>query len=126
MRLFFLLWLALAGSAGSIAQAPQPSPGATLNYIHGAWETLTRSVADCHSLVDVKVTAEPVLYLPADFAAPPELAGVEQKCHAKITALPRRIEKIGDLRPGELPAEGLLFLPNPYIVPGGRFNLNYA
>ncbi len=130
MRLFFLLWLAMAASAGSIAQAPEakagPAPEATLSYIHGAWETLTRSVADCPSLVDVKVTAVPVLYLPADFATPPELAGAAQKCHVKIAVLPQRIEKIGDLRPSELPAEGLLFLPNPYIVPGGRFNEMYG
>ncbi len=40
--------------------------------------------------------------------------------------LPRRIEKLGDVRPEELPAAGLLYLPSPYVVPGGRFNEMYG
>jgi alpha,alpha-trehalase len=43
-----------------------------------------------------------------------------------VAALPRRIEKIGDVRPAELPNPGLLYLPNPYVVPGGRFNEMYG
>jgi hypothetical protein len=30
-----------------------PDREASLNYIHSAWNTLTRSMTDCHSLVDV-------------------------------------------------------------------------
>ena len=44
----------------------------------------------------------------------------------QIVSLPRRIEKLGDVRPEELPAAGLLYLPNPYVVPGGRFNEMYG
>ena len=40
------------------------------------------------------------------------------------TAAPHR--EIGDVRPEELPAAGLLYLPNPYVVPGGRFNEMYG
>lgn len=83
-------------------------------------------MSDCHSMVDVKVTAEPVLYLPAEIAVPKEVAAIEQRCHVKVVALPRRIEKLGDVRPAELPAAGLLYLPNPYVVPGGRFNEMYG
>ncbi len=134
MKLFPLLFLAVAAVASQNAQAQdaaagaatQPNPDATLSYIHGAWDTLTRSMTDCHSLVDIKVTANPVLYLPAEVAAPPEVKAVEEKCHVKVASLPRRIEKIGDLRPEELPAAGLLYLPNPYVVPGGRFNEMYG
>ena len=67
-----------------------------------------------------------VLYLPAGFAAPPDVVALEQKCHIKVIALPRRIEKLGDVRPDEISAPGLLYLPNPYIVPGGRFNEMYG
>jgi len=134
MRLFRLLFLAAAAIANSSAQAqdvgaapsPESDPAATLRYIHGAWDTLTRSMTDCHSLVDIKVTANPVLYLPAETPAPPEVAAVAQKCQIKIAALPRRIEKLADVRPEELPAAGLLYLPNPYVVPGGRFNEMYG
>jgi len=107
------------------AGAP-PNPAATLQYIHSAWDTLTRSATDCHSLVDVKVSASPVLYLPAEMPAPPEVAALEQKCGVKVASLPRHIQKIGDMRPEELPAAGLLYLPNPYVVPGGRFNEMYG
>jgi alpha,alpha-trehalase len=124
MRLLFFLLLAIVASANSVAQPAGPE--ATRSYIHGAWETLTRSMTDCHSLVDIKVTAEPLLYVPAEIAAPAELAAVEQSCHVKVVALPKRIEKLGDLRPEELTAEGLLYLPNPYVVPGGRFNEMYG
>jgi alpha,alpha-trehalase len=136
MKLFCLLFLAAAAIANSSAQAPdvgsnpntppEPNPEATLSYIHGAWDTLTRSMTDCHTLTDTKITATPLLYLPAELPAPPEVAALEQKCHVKIVALPRRIEKLGDVRPEELPAAGLLYLPNPYVVPGGRFNEMYG
>ncbi len=138
MKLFCLFFLAVAAIQNPNAQAqdvganpipapnPEPSPAATLSYIHGAWDTLTRSMTDCHSLVDIKITANPVLYLPAETPAPKEVSALEQKCHVKVATLLRRIEKLGDVRPEELPAAGLLYLPNPYVVPGGRFNEMYG
>jgi len=50
----------------------------------------------------------------------------ESECHVKVMELPHSIEKIGDLRPEELREAGLLYLPNPYVVPGGRFNEMYG
>ncbi len=55
--------------AQQAASASSPSPsvdsGATLSYIHAAWDSLTRSVTDCNSLADTKVdnaaAARPVL-----------------------------------------------------------------
>lgn len=139
MKLFCLFLLAAAAIHVSIAQAPDaaststspapnpaPDPDATLNYIHGAWNTLTRSMTECHSLVDIKVSATPVLYMPAEMPPPPEVKALEQKCHIKVALLPRHIEKIGDVSPADLPAQGLLFLPQPYVVPGGRFNEMYG
>ena len=127
--LFFLAVSAIANAQGTEAVVPPtnpPNPAATLAYIHSAWETLTRSTTDCHSLIDIKVTANPILYLPAEIPAPPQVSEVEQKCHVKVVSLPRRIEKLGDVRPEELPAPGLLYLPHPYVVPGGRFNEMYG
>ncbi|HEV2487707.1 MAG TPA: trehalase family glycosidase [Terracidiphilus sp.] len=107
-----------------------PNPNATLQYIHAAWDTLTRSVTDCSSLADIKVDSttatNPVLYLPVDLPAPPKVTALEQTCHVRVISLPRRIEKLGDVRPEELHTPGLLYLPNPYIVPGGRFNEMYG
>ncbi|HEY1649896.1 MAG TPA: trehalase family glycosidase [Terracidiphilus sp.] len=122
----FLLFVIFTAAHAQAPASGVPDSALTLRYIHAAWETLTRSMTDCHSLVDIKVDANPVLYLPADLPAPPDLLAVEQKCHVKVLALPRRIEKLGDVMPQELPAPGLLYLPNPYVVPGGRFNEMYG
>ena len=132
IRLLVLVFAAIqisnarAQDAQSTKASSAPNPAATRDYIHSTWDTLTRSMTDCHSLVDIKVSANPVLYMPAEMPAPPEVTALEQKCHVKVMSLPRRIEKIGDLSPQELPAQGLLFLPNPYVVPGGRFNEMYG
>ena len=67
-----------------------------------------------------------MLYLPAEVPATQELGAVEAKCHIRLKTLPRRIGKLGDVRPEELAAEGLLYLPNAYVVPGGRFNEMYG
>jgi alpha,alpha-trehalase len=135
-RLFFLaLFAVLAATVHTATLCAQqtsvaPNPDATLQYIHAAWDTLTRSVTDCNSIADIKVestaAANPVLYLPADLPAPPKVTALEQACHVRVISLPRRIEKLGDVRPEELHTPGLLYLPNPYIVPGGRFNEMYG
>jgi alpha,alpha-trehalase len=137
MKLFrlFLFAATIAVSACTAtlpAQQPAiaPDPNLTLAYIHSAWDTLTRSVTDCNSLADTKIesaaAAAPVLYLPADLPAPPAVTALAQTCHVRVLSLPRRIEKLGDVRPEELHTPGLLYLPNPYIVPGGRFNEMYG
>src|ERR1035437_7079928 len=134
-RLFFLALFAVLAATDQTAdlraqQADAPNPDATLQYIHAAWDTLTRSVTDCNSIADIKVdsaaAANPVLYLPADLSAPSKVTALEQTCHVRVIPLPRRIEKLGDVRPEELHTPGLLYLPNPYIVPGGRFNEMYG
>jgi len=134
MKLFRLLFFALTAAFVATVQAQQsaaaPDADATLSYIHAAWDTLTRSVTDCNSLADTKIdskaAANPVLYLPADIPVPPAVTALGQNCHVRVIRLPRRIEKLGDVRPEELHTPGLLYLPNPYIVPGGRFNEMYG
>jgi len=114
------------GAGTNTGSGPAPDPEKTLAYIHAAWDTLTRSMTDCHTLVDTKITTKPVLYLPAELPAPPEVKALEQQCNISVQALPRHIEKLADVRPEELSAPGLLYLPNPYVVPGGRFNEMYG
>jgi alpha,alpha-trehalase len=117
--------------APSPAQSGQPSlsPHAAPNlpidsYISDAWSTLRRSMLDCTTLVDPKVTTRPVLYLPNDFAEPPEVAAIKQKCGVSVQRLPVKIEHLG--QNVDLPSQGLLYLPHPYVVPGGRFNEMYG
>ncbi len=130
-----LILLLLAAALSASAQAPTTAPPtehpastpeATLRYIHASWDVLTRSMSDCSSIVDPKVRTLPVLYLPYGFPEPAAVAAAEHKCHLRVLHLPRAIEKIGDLQPQDLEAEGLLYLPHPYIVPGGRFNEMYG
>jgi alpha,alpha-trehalase len=123
-----------AAANPQVAASPQtaavPDSAATLRYIHDSWDSLTRSMASCESLADVKVRdaagAKSVLYLPAEVPAPLKVQAMEQSCGVRIISLPRRIEKLGDVRPEELHTPGLLYLPNPYVVPGGRFNEMYG
>ncbi len=111
------------------AQTPTPTADqatALQTYIRASWDRLSRSTEDCASVVDIKVTTAPLLYLPADLPAPPAVRALEAKCHVQLRHLPRPITHIGEVLPAELPAEGLLYLPKRYVVPGGRFNEMYG
>jgi alpha,alpha-trehalase len=112
-------------TAGHAVEAPVPIDG----YIQNAWSTLTRSMLDCATLKDPKVTTEPVLYLPQDFAEPAEVAALGKKCGVRVERLPVRIERLGqsvELGGPGLSGQGLLYLPHAYVVPGGRFNEMYG
>ncbi|GLQ47209.1 hypothetical protein GCM10007862_22600 [Dyella lipolytica] len=121
---FSLLLLSATLSTGTMAT--QPDPAKTRAYIDQAWSTLTRSTDDCASLVDIKVANRPVLYVPAQFSMPVDLAQVQKRCNVDVQPLPRAIENLGDVDATKLPAQGLLYLPHPYVVPGGFFNEMYG
>ncbi|HEX3438218.1 MAG TPA: trehalase family glycosidase [Pseudacidobacterium sp.] len=108
--------------------APQSAPTAPNidAYIHQAWDTLTRSMVDCHSLIDPKLTTAPVLYLPKEIDEPKEVAELRAHCNVKVERLPKRITRIGEIDPRSIKVPGLLYLPNKYVVPGGRFNEMYG
>ena len=108
------------------AGAGTPSPAATQAYIDHAWATLTRSMADCSSFGGGRPGTRPVLYLPHELPMPPELPRIAAACHVQVQRLPRAIQRIGDVDPARLPQQGLLYLPHPYVVPGGFFNEMYG
>ncbi|HEV2615860.1 MAG TPA: trehalase family glycosidase [Candidatus Acidoferrales bacterium] len=95
-------------------------------YIHTAWDHLTRSVDVCKTLEDVKTKGEPFLYLPAEFAEPPDVKEMAARCHVRVRHLPAKITEPGQLDSEKIGPEGLLYLPNPYVVPGGQFNEMYG
>src|SRR5689334_24163706 len=126
LTLVGVLWVpAVQGAAAATAKAI-PDPAKTRAYIAHAWSTLTRSMTDCASLVDPKVSTRPVLYLPAEFPVPAELAPVRERCHIDVRRLPRVIGQLGDVDAARLPVQGLLYLPHSYVVPGGFFNEMYG
>ena len=119
----------LAVSLAACAQQPaaqQQAPAPIDSYIHQSWDTLQRSMTDCNSLVDPKLTTRPVLYVPADEKIPSAVKALEDKCHVDVRSLPRVIHHEGELPPDDIASPGLLYLPNKYVVPGGRFNEMYG
>ena len=124
-------------AAPLLAQTPAESQQATTaaqaanppirDYIRTSWDTLSRSMTECKSVRDPKVTTAPIVYLPKDMPVPASLAKLHTECGVEIEHLPRVITQLGDLRPEkDLKRPGLLYLPNPYVVPGGRFNEMYG
>jgi len=123
----FVVVVALAAGAQQMHEpAPSRAPAAVPidMYIHQAWQSLRRSMNECGSLVDPKVKTRPVLYLPVDLRQPAEVAALTRTCGVEVKRLPVKIDEIGQELPPLQP--GLLYLPNPYIVPGGRFNEMYG
>jgi alpha,alpha-trehalase len=125
--LAFLLACAIAAHAPALGQAGggrglRP----ILDYISSAWDALTRSTTDCQSIVDPKVNAAAILYLPAGMAEPPAVQALSQKCKVQVEQLPFVIHRLGEIDTGNINPAGLLYLPNKYVVPGGRFNEMYG
>ena len=128
MRLSRLLPLALLIPLAATSQThdPEADQVAIRQYITNGWSTLSRSMSECKSVADLKVQTTPVLYLPADLPTPDAVAAMHDTCHVDLRHLPRVIHHINEIRTSELPVEGLLYLPNKYVVPGGRFNEMYG
>jgi alpha,alpha-trehalase len=97
-----------------------------LEYINDGWDTLTRSMDDCATIVDPKLTAKSILYVPADYAIPPSVKNLEAKCAVEVKPLPKVIHRLGDIDANAINPPGLLYLDHPYVVPGGRFNEMYG
>jgi alpha,alpha-trehalase len=119
--------LLLLASLPALSQVPTAADQTHIrDYIHNGWDTLSRSMSECKSIVDPKVHQIQVLYLPADLPTPPAVETMRTSCNVDVRHLPRVIHHINEVPPSELPVEGLLYLPNRYVVPGGRFNEMYG
>ena len=51
---------------------------------------------------------------------------MEERREFLVDNLPERISKGGDVDISKIRTEGLLYLENPYVVPGGQFNEMYG
>jgi alpha,alpha-trehalase len=125
----FFISLSLAGTWPYAAEqknsAPESGLAPILNYISSGWDTLTRSMTECQTVVDPKLTEASVLYLPADFAAPTAVQELQKRCKVHVEALPAVVTAPGQIDPSRI-APGLLYLEHKYVVPGGRFNEMYG
>ena len=97
-----------------------------LGYIGKSWDTLTRSIADCTTVVDPKLAENSVLYLPADVPISSQVEDMQRRCHVQVRALPEKITRPGQADTSKLDPPGLLYLGHQYVVPGGRFNEMYG
>ena len=97
-----------------------------LSYISRSWDTLTRSMEDCTTVVDPKLAEHSVLYLPADVPVSPQVEEMQRRCHVQVKSLPEKIARPGQLDTSKLEPPGLLYLERKYVVPGGRFNEMYG
>ena len=130
----FAAWVACLGILLSLQTSAErahaglqsPAHEDILHYISSSWSVLTRSASDCQTFVDPKTHAQSFLYLPAGFEAPAEIEAIEKRCSLRVLALPKPITRIGELDIQEIHPEGLLYLPHPYVVPGGMFNEMYG
>jgi alpha,alpha-trehalase len=95
-------------------------------YIAAGWDSLTRSLTDCKTIVDSKLATASVLYIPADFEVPTAVEQLQKQCNVQAQHLPIIIHKLGEVDPGKIDPAGLLYLPSKYVVPGGRFNEMYG
>jgi alpha,alpha-trehalase len=129
-RCLFLVFLcALADGQAAPAQATVPADQGLkpiLTYISSAWDTLTRSMTDCTSVVDPKIRVAPVLYLPSGFAEPAAVQKLAADCNVRVEHLPVEIKRLGEIDTAKIQPHGLLYLPDKYVVPGGRFNEMYG
>jgi len=103
-----------------------PALDPILEYIEQGWDALTRSLNSCGFLEDPKTKAPAVLYLPREYSEPPVMAKLMEECAEVPRRLLAPIRGIGDLDPHKVDPPGLLYLENPYVVPGGRFNEMYG
>lgn len=117
---------ALALLATPAVAATAPDQARTLTYIHHAWPTLTRQMDDCSAFGKGPGDTQLALYLPHALPMPKDLPAVAARCHVELRRLPETIRELGAFNAAKLPVQGLLYLPHPYVVPGGFFNEMYG
>jgi alpha,alpha-trehalase len=111
------------------AQVPASKPSSILDYIQRTWKVLTRSNKDLAvAAVDPKFRPGAGGRWPVYIPPHENLAAIQDAVRKALP--PAAFQKIAIRRlPEDLKAPstpGLLYLPKPYVVPGGRFNEMYG
>ena len=130
---------ALAPAAPAPPPAPAPAAGSELpspaslvavrDYIEKGWTTLRRSLRDLPAAArDPKLHLEQGKPWPVYIAARENQAAIEAELKRQLS--PADLATIS-LRTvpaflNQIREHGLLYLPRPYVVPGGRFNEMYG
>jgi alpha,alpha-trehalase len=128
LAVFVVLALVLVGTPAR-AETPQGQRDALQAYIERAWDDLTRGPEDI-----LAAAKDPKLELPKGQPWPVYVSRREDRravARRLSAALSPEDWKQIDLRrlpkdPLRMTEHGLLYLPHPYVVPGGRFNEMYG
>jgi alpha,alpha-trehalase len=120
------IWLVVCPVRAAARTNSSQELSATLSYISQAWNVLTRSMNQCKTVYDPKAPSESTVYLPADFPMPPSLTKLTASCPVHVRHLPEVIDRLGKIGSGQIEPPGLLYVPYPYVVPGGIFNEMYG
>lgn len=120
-------WFLSCAACSAILFASQPM--AIFDYIKHVWAEMTRTHRDlAAAAVDPKFPAPAGGRWPVYVAKNEDLSAIQGLLRQEMA--PGDFEKI-DVRalppdPAQIQEPGLLYLPRPYVVPGGRFNEMYG
>ena len=119
-----------AAAIGAITQqtVSAPSLRAVREYVSRTWATLTRSTRDLpRAARDPKLHLDPATPSPVYISRQENSTEIQKRLESVLT--PDELKSI-EFRtlpaPQEIREHGLLYLPHPYVVPGGRFNEMYG
>ncbi|MGH9626402.1 MAG: trehalase family glycosidase, partial [Bryobacteraceae bacterium] len=124
--------LAIGGAVAASAAYANAAPAQTepiLSYIKQTWTVLTRSTKDLpKAAVDPKFKPEADGRWPVYIPASDHFHAVVNHLRAEIPPAGFKTIDLRRLPTGALTVkqQGLLYLPYPYVVPGGRFNEMYG
>jgi alpha,alpha-trehalase len=125
--------LICTGLIGLVAIARVTSPTAQtasiLAYIKQTWTVLTRSDKDLpKAAVDPKFHPDAAGRWPVYIPSSDDFQAVERHLRSEIPSAAFQTIDLRRLPAGALNVtpQGLLYLPKPYVVPGGRFNEMYG
>jgi alpha,alpha-trehalase len=119
--------MAILPIGAAALQATPKGDEPILEYIKRTWAVLARSNRTlATSAVDPKFQAETDGRWPVYISAAEDRARIEAQLRGEVAPGDLRLIDLRTLAPGRAPAPALLYLPQPYVVPGGRFNEMYG
>jgi alpha,alpha-trehalase len=129
ITILLLIFSPLASSESAADKASAAQLRAIQKYIKQSWHTLTRSSAQL-----AKAAPDPKFKVPADGRWPvyvsrrENVKPIEESLRAQMPAADFAQIQLRQLpeNPLDVKEHGLLYLPYPYVVPGGRFNEMYG
>src|SRR5579863_492735 len=118
----------LLAAALAFSQAPEPQRQPILAYIAQTWAVLSRGNRMlATAAVDPKFAPRPDGRWPVYVARDENLRSIQEQLRRDLKADFQKIELLPlPANPAALREQGLLYLPYPYVVPGGRFNEMYG